>query len=80
MRCSVVDSVNAVAYAINAIGRDDRHYTVMMLQSGEIVARRYGRSGMGYFNRITIRSSTHPLLRSEEMLRSVASAKGFVAL
>lgn len=70
----------SVLWAINAIGRDDRHYTLFMLRNGEVIARRYGNHGQGPYDRIKLKRFVHPDFRTEETLRYIADLKGFIAL
>lgn len=71
---------NNVLAAINAIGYDDRHYTLMMVTNGTVIGRRHGVRGTVTINRIILKGNIHPALRTEETLRYVAWLKGFVVL
>lgn len=68
---------NTVLYAVNAIGRDARHYTVMMVRNGTVLARRHG---LKENRRLVIRGHVAPEFRDEETLRYIAWLKGFVVL
>jgi hypothetical protein len=70
-----------VLYAVNAIGRDDRHYTVMMVKGkGAVLARRWYTENEKRGKPFTVKSFVHPELRSEETLRYIAWLKGFVVI
>jgi hypothetical protein len=71
---------NNVLAAVNAIGRDDRHYTLMMVTNGTVLGRRHGNRGIVEINRIVLKGNIHPAFRTEETLRYVAWLKGFTVL
>lgn len=71
---------NTVLYAVNAIGRDDRHYALMMVRgNGAVLARRWHIEDSRH-KPFTVKSFVHPSFRSEETLRYIAWLKGFVVI
>lgn len=72
---------NNVLYAVNAIGRDDRHYTLMMvIGNGAVLGRRWYTEKGNRSQPFTVKSFVHPAFRSEETLRYIAWLKGFVVI
>ena len=72
---------NTVLYAVNAIGHDNRHYTIMMVAgNGAVLARRWYTQHPSRSKPFTVKALVHPELRSEETLRFVAWLEGLVVL
>lgn len=68
-------------FAVSAIGRDDRHYTLMMVTgNGAVLARRWYTENSNRSQPFTMKSFVHPAFRSEETLRYIAELKGFVVI
>lgn len=67
---------NQVICAVNAIGNDACHYTIMMLSNGTVLARRHKDVG----RRMVLRGHVPPVFRDEETLRYIAYLKGFAVL
>lgn len=82
MKCTVLTiRWNTVLYAVNAIGRDNRHYTIMMVRgNGAVLARRWHTENSDRSQPFTVKSFVHPEFRSEETLRYIAWLKGFAVL